>query len=337
MLLKELCALDGVSGNEGAVRRLIIEQAEPYADEITIDAMGNVIVLKKGQRHDKKIMLSAHMDEVGLIISGVTEKGFLEFKTVGGIDTRVLISKRVRIGSVKGIIGMKAIHLQKKEERENVPAIRDIYIDIGAKDKDEALSHIQIGDYAAFDTEYADFGTDKIKAKALDDRIGCAVLLDILKQECEYDRYICFLVQEEVGLRGAQIAAYRIKPDIALVLESTTCSDVFGSKEHEYATTLGGGVVVTFMDRGTIVEESYRSWLYQNAVQEAIPVQYKRTTMGGNDAGAIHKSCGGVKTASLSVACRYLHSPVSVASKKDIRAMRDLTSLFIKRVGELIS
>lgn len=336
MLLKELCSLDGVSGNEHAVRNFILEQIRPYADEIMVDTMGNIIALKKGKKHDKRIMLSAHMDEVGLIISGVTDKGFLRFKTVGGIDTRVLISKRVRIGTVKGIIGMKAIHLQKKTERETVPEIKDIYIDIGAKDKEDALQRVKIGDYVSFDTAYDDFGTDRIKAKALDDRVGCAVLIDNFKQECEYDRYICFLVQEEVGLRGAQIAAHRIHPDLALVLESTTCSDVYGSEEHEYATALNGGVVVTFMDRSTVVEQTYYQWLYEQAKQHDIPVQYKRTAMGGNDAGAIHKSCVGVRTASLSIPCRYLHSPVSVASKSDIAAMEALTKLFTEKVGELM-
>lgn len=336
MLLKELCSRDGVSGNEKEVRAFILEQIRPYADDIKVDTMGNIIARKNGKNSNKRVMLSAHMDEVGLIISGVTERGFLRFKTVGGIDARVLISKRVRIGQVKGIIGMKAIHLQKKTERENVPEIKDIYIDIGAKDKDDALRRVHIGDYASFDTEYSDFGTDKVKAKALDDRIGCAVLIDMLRQECDYDCYFCFLVQEEVGLRGAQIAAYRIKPDIALVLESTTCSDVYGSEEHEYATTLGEGVVVTFMDRSTIVNQKYYQWLYKQAQEHNISVQYKRTGMGGNDAGAIHKSGTGVLTAALSVPCRYIHSPVSVASKSDIDAMYALTRIFIEKVGELL-
>ncbi len=336
MLLKELCSLDGVSGNERSVREFILEKIRPLADKITIDTMGNIIALKKGQKSDKRVMLSAHMDEVGLIISGVTDKGFLEFKTVGGIDARVLISKRVRIGAVKGIIGMKAIHLQKKTERENVPEIKDIFIDIGAKNREEALECVNIGDYAAFDTEYSEFGTDKIKAKALDDRIGCAVLIELMKYECEYDCYFCFLVQEEVGLRGAQIAANCVKPDIALVLEGTTCSDVHDSEEHEYATELGAGVAVTFADRTTIVDKTYYKWLYEQACANRIPVQYKRTTMGGNDAGAIHKSCGGVRTAALSVPCRYIHSPVSVASKSDIDAMLELACIFTERVGELL-
>lgn len=338
MLLKELCEADGVSGNEKAVRDILLREVQKVADDVKVDTMGNLIVYKKGKCSEKRIMMSAHMDEVGFIITGITEDGYLKFDTVGGIDTRVIISKKVRIGKkrVAGVIGMKAIHLQKASERESVPAIRDLFIDVGAGSKSETEKMVHIGEYAAFDTEYAEIGNERIKAKAIDDRAGCAVLLDTLKQECKYDRYVCFLVQEEVGLRGAQIAANRIKPDIALVLESTTCSDVFGSKEHEYATVSGGGVVVSFMDRSSIVDSDYRKWLYNSAEKAKIPVQYKKTTMGGNDAGAIHISGEGVKTASLSIPCRYLHSPAGVAAKSDIDAMRKLVEIFIDRAEEVI-
>lgn len=337
MLLKKLCEENGVSGNERAVRELILSEIRSKADDIKIDAMGNIIAFKKGRRSDKKIMLAAHMDEVGFIISGITEKGYLEFKTVGGIDTRVLISKRVTVGAdkIKGVIGMKAIHLQKKSERESVPEIKDIYIDIGASDKAAAEKLVKIGDYGTFDTVYSDFGTDKIKAKAIDDRAGCEILISAFDALCEYDRYICFTVQEEVGLRGAQVAAYRIKPDIALVLEATTCSDVHGFEPHEYVTTVGGGAAVTFMDRTTIVNRRFSKWLMDEGKKAGIPVQYKRTAMGGNDAGAIHKAAEGVMTASVSVPCRYLHSPVGVAAKSDIEAVRRLAFMFMERADEL--
>lgn len=338
MLLKKLCETNGVSGDEGLVREIIKAELEGIADEITVDTMGNLIVYKKGESSDKKVMMSAHMDEVGFIVTGITEKGYLRFDTVGGIDTRVIISKKVCVGKDKtaGVIGMKAIHLQKAAERESVPEIKDLFIDIGAATKAEAEKMVSLGDYVAFDTEYAQLGKNTVKAKALDDRVGCYILINSLKKPCKYDRYVCFLVQEEVGLRGAMIAANRIQPDIALVLESTTCSDVFGSKEHEYATTMGGGVVVSFMDRSTIVDKNYRQWLYDTAKNAKIPVQYKRTTMGGNDAGAVHIAGKGVKTASLSIPCRYLHSPVSTASQTDINAMSDLVDIFTDRVEELL-
>ena len=338
MLLKALCETNGVSGNEGAVRKLILEEITPLADDIQVDSIGNILALKKGESPAKRVMLAAHMDEVGLIISGITEKGFLEFKTVGGIDTRVLISKKVAIGEnrVKGIIGIKAIHLQEKSERESVPKVKSLYIDIGAKDKETAQKLVRPGEYAVFDTEFAEFGAGRIKAKAIDDRAGCMVLMDLLHQPCKYDTYFCFTVQEEVGLRGAQVAASRIQPDIALVLEATTCSDVFGSEPHEYVTQLGGGVAVSFMDRSTIVPDRFRTWLYETAQKESIPVQYKNTTMGGNDAGAIHISGRGVRTASLSIPCRYLHSPAGVAAWSDLDAMETLAKLFLKRIDEVI-
>lgn len=337
MLIETLTNTDGVSGSETAVRELIKKHIAPYADEITVDSIGNLIAVKRGNG-DKKVMIAAHMDEVGFIISGVTEKGFLEFKTVGGIDTRVIISKKVRIGKnkVKGIIGMKAIHLQKPAERESVPEVKDIYIDIGAKSKEDALKAVKLGDYAAFDTEFEELGEGSIKAKAIDDRAGCAVLIELMKEPVKYDTYFVFTVQEELGLRGAGVAANRTAPDIALVLEATTCSDVYGFKEHEYVTSMGGGVAVSVMDMRTIVNEDFRKWLYNAAQGENIRVQYKRSASGGNDAGKIHLALGGIKTASLSVPCRYLHSPCGIASMKDINAMHALARLFLDRIDEVI-
>lgn len=336
MLLKKLCDAFGVSGCEGEIRDIIIPEIKEYCDEIKIDSMGSVIALKRGRNHEKKVMLAAHMDEVGFIISGVTEKGYLEFKTVGGIDTRVIISKNVVVGKNKipGVIGVKAIHLQSKSEREEVPKVKSLYIDIGAKDKEDALKYVNLGDYAAFATKYADFGDNCIKAKAIDDRAGCYVLTKLIKEPAEYDTYFCFTVQEEVGLRGARTAAYRIKPDIALVLEATTCADVHNTPEQSRVTDLGGGAVISFMDSGTIVNRDYIEFLKR--ISDGVKIQYKKTTLGGNDAGAIHQTGSGIKTASLSIPCRYLHSPVGIASKSDIGAMEELAKRFLKRVNEVI-
>ncbi len=338
VLIEKLCNACGVSGNEAAVRKIIKSEIENYADDITVDSMGNMIAFKKGKDSSKKVMLSAHMDEVGFIISGFTEKGFLEFKTVGGIDTRVIISKKVYVGENKipGIIGIKAIHLQKRSERDTVPEISSLYIDIGAKSRQEAEKRVSLGDYAAFATEFEYFGDNKIKSKAIDDRAGCYVLTEAIKKDVLYDTYFCFLVQEEVGLRGARIAAARVEPDIALVLEATTCSDVCGCEEHEYVTKLGGGVVITMRDGSSIVPEDYRKALQELCEKNNIPYQYKKTTRGGNDAGAIYISGKGVKCASLSVPCRYLHSPVGVAALSDINAMKDLVCGFLDSLPEII-
>lgn len=336
MLLRELCNAFGVSGSEGEIRDIIIPEIRDYCDDITVDSMGNVIAFKKGKSHEKKVMLSAHMDEVGFIISGITEKGYIEFKMVGGIDTRVIISKNVVVGKNKipGVIGMKAIHLQSKSEREEIPKVKSLFIDIGAKDKEDALKYVELGDYAAFATKYADFGEGKIKAKAIDDRAGCYIMTKLIKEPVKYDTYFCFTVQEEVGLRGARIAAYRIKPDIALVLEATTCADVHNTPKHSEVTRLGDGAAISIMDSSTIVNGDYIKFLQK--ISEGIKIQYKKTTGGGNDAGAIHQTGSGVLTASLSVPCRYLHSPVGVASKDDIEAVENLAKRFLERIDEVI-
>ena len=340
MLIKEIIALstlNGVSGDESAVRDYIKTKISPYADEITTDNMGNLIALKKGTG-DKRVMLSAHMDEVGFIVSGANDNGYLEFKTVGGIDTRVILSKKVLIGKNKipGVIGMKAIHLQKKSERDSLPEVRDLYIDIGAKDKDEALEKVKLGDYIAFDTNAELLGEETLKAKAIDDRAGCGVLMELIKNPVKYDTYFCFTTQEEVGLRGARTCAFKINPDIALVIESTTCSDVYGTEENSYVTTMGSGAAVTFMDRTTIVDNDFRKWLYDNGIINNIPVQYKRAVAGGNDAGRIHITKGGIKTASVSVPTRYIHSPCGLCSVKDIESVKNLAQLFLDRIDEVI-
>ena len=338
MLLEKLCNQDGVSSNEGNIRSIIRAEIEPFADNLKTDSMGNLLAFKEGRKHDKTVMLSSHMDEVGFIISGITKEGYLEFKSVGGIDTRVIISKKVRIGKdkIKGIIGIKAIHLTTKSERETTPKEKDLFIDIGAKDEEDAKKYIKLGDFAAFDTEYEQLGKSSIKAKAIDDRVGCYIMCNLIKKDLEYDTWFCFCTQEEVGLRGARVLSEQINPDIALVIEATTCSDVPGAKAHEISTKLGGGAAISFMDRTTIVNKEFYTFLYELAKNNNIPVQYKTLIAGGNDAGAIHQSLGGVKTASVSVPCRYIHSPASIASLNDIDAVLSLCEKFLENINEII-
>ena len=338
MLLKKLCETHSVSGDEGRVREIILNSIKPYADEITIDIMGNMIALKKGTTQGKKVILCAHMDEVGLIISGVTETGFLKFKSVGGIDARVLVGKRVCVGknNIPGVISLKAVHLQTKAERENAITEKSLYIDIGAKDKADALNVTELGDYVAFDTEFAEFGDGFYKAKALDDRCGCAILTELIKSECVYDTYFCFTVQEEGGCRGAAICANRIGADAALVIEATTCGDVSGAPEHLAVTTPHGGAAFSILDRGSYSDIELTKKLYALSLENNIKVQYKRTTMGGNDARSIQGALGGAKTCAVSVPCRYLHSPVSTISKADYQAVKEVAKLFITKTKELI-
>ena len=328
MLVKELCNLPAPSGFEDAVRDFIREKA--ICDEMYTDSIGNLICHKKG--NGKKIMVCAHMDEVGFIITEITDKGFLKFSTLGGIETAVICSKKVLIGKnrIPGIISAKAIHLQKRDEELIPLKLRDLCIDIGAKDKDRAKELVSPGDFAVFDGEYTEFGENLVKSKALDDRTGCAILLELMKEDYGNDMYFVFTVQEEVGLRGATVAANALQPDIALVLEGTTRSDVYGSEKHNSVTTLGKGAVMTAMDRAAISDKNYFDYIKKIAEENSIPLQLKRTSMGGTDAGAIQRSGKGVKTAVLAVPCRYIHSPVSVMNINDFESVYKLSKAVLK-------
>ena len=337
MLLERLCNEIGVSGDEGRIREIIKENILTYADECYTDILGNLIVYKKGRNSEKKIMLSAHMDEVGFIISKIPEKGYLRFKTVGGIDTRVILGKTVVFANgVKGVIGIKAIHLLSEGELKTVPKINELYIDIGATSEEEAKKIISIGDYATFDTLYQEYGSGRIKAKAIDDRVGCYVLCEALKCDTEYDMYVCFTTQEEVGLRGSTVCAQRINPDVALVVEGTTCSDVFKTKEGCEVNICGGGVSLSFMDGRTITNNEHLKSLIAMAERNHIRHQLKKSISGGNDAGSIHLSSGGVVTASASVPCRYLHSPASIADIKDVDATIEFVKAYIREIGGIM-
>ncbi len=337
MLLEKLCNADGVSGDEDAVRNIIKEEIKQYADSIETDRLGNLIAFKKGKNHDKKIMLSAHMDEVGFIISKISEKGYLSFKKVGGIDTRVILGKKVRFkNGTKGIIGVKAVHLLSDDELKSVPKISDLYIDIGADNEEEARKYVSPADYATFDTVYEEIGGTKVKAKAIDDRCGCAAIAEALKTVPEYDMYVCFTTQEEVGLRGSTVCAERIKPDVALIVESTTCADVFKTKPHQTVTACGKGVTLSFMDGRTITDRQHFEKLIKMAERHNIKVQLKQATSGGNDAGAIHLSAGGTVTASISLPSRYIHAPAGVADLNDFEEMKKFINAYITDIGGIM-
>ncbi len=334
MLLKKLCEACGVSGNEESVRDIIIKEIKPYVSEITIDTMGNIIACKKGAGPwAVRLMVCAHMDEVGLIVSEITEKGYLKFKKVGSIDDRVLVGKKVTVGDkkVSGVIALKAVHLQTEESRKSAVKAENLYIDIGASTREQAQELAALGDYAAFDTAFGEFGEGLFKGKALDDRSGCAILTQLLRHTYDCDVYAVFSVQEEVGCRGARIAANRLSPDVALIIEATSCADLAEVDKHLEVTTLGGGAAVSVMDTGSYSDKGLVDQLMRLAKERSIPVQYKRTTMGGNDARAIQTTGTGVKTAVISLPCRYLHSPVSVISGADYIAVHDLARAFLEK------
>ncbi|MBR6729270.1 MAG: M20/M25/M40 family metallo-hydrolase [Clostridia bacterium] len=335
MYLSELTALSGVSGNEGAVRNFIKERITPLCDRIEIDNMGNLLAFKKGRGDSGKLLLlSAHMDEVGLIAGRITDEGFIKFKTVGSLDPRVLISKRVLVGQeqIPGVIGRRAIHLLSAEERKQMPKISDLYVDIGVKNKKEAEKKVKVGDYISFDSAYREFGAGLIKAKALDDRAGCNVLMNLMREDCEWDVCFAFTVQEEVGLRGARILCKRQRPDVAVVVEGTTCSDLPETAENMISTRLSKGAALSYIDAATCYNRPLVNFIYNLAKEQGVPVQIKQTATGGNDAGALHVSGGGIPTAVVSVPARYIHSPASVISKADLNAVEALVKLIIQEV-----
>lgn len=338
MRIKELTALRGVSGNEKDVREFILSIAKPLSDEITVDSMGNLIAFKKGTaKNPKKVMLAAHMDEVGFIVQYVRDDGLIRYLPIGGIDASVCVSKRVEVGEnhVPGVLGAKAIHLQKPNERTEPFTHDALFIDIGAKDKKDALSKIKIGDYVNFLSETVDFGDGLVKSRALDDRIGCAILLELLQGRYDCDLYCAFTVQEEIGLNGAKVSGYRIDPDFGIAFEGTTANDTPGARVHEEICSVGCGPTVSFMDSASIANPKLFSSLCKLADSISIPWQLKRGVTGGNDAGAMQRAKGGAATAVISVPCRYIHSPASVASYSDMENALKLGKAFLENFGSL--
>jgi len=332
MLLKKLTEASGVSGNEKEVRDIIISEIKDYVDDLKVDKLGNVIAYKNGKSSSKKFMITAHMDEVGLIVTDIDDKGLIKFTTVGGIDKRILVSKPVLIGDSKipGVIGFKPIHLQKKNEREKAIDIDSLYIDIGTDTKDETSKYVKIGDYVAFDSIYVEFGDNMIKAKALDNRVGCSLLVELIKEVKDISFYGVFTVMEEIGLRGAGPAAYYVDPDISIVLEGTLCFDVPKIDSHLIPTYINKGPAISLMDRTTIFNKALRERIVDIAIKNNIPYQYRKSSMGGNDSGRIHTTKEGSVTATISVPCRNIHSPTSVMSKKDYENTYKLLKAILK-------
>ncbi len=329
-LLENLCNAFGPSGCEQQIRDIIVPIITPLCDKVETDNIGNIIAYKKGSKSNRTTMLCAHMDEVGFIVTDVTDGGYLKFDTVGGIDPRVLISKGIvtQKNRLSGVIGSKPKHLMDKNET-GADKISNLFIDIGASSKEEALKYVSPGEYAAFDTKCF-YLTDKaICGKALDDRAGCYILTELMKNSYHDDIYFVFTVQEEVGCRGARVASFNLSPDRAIVIEGTTCSDLAIDKDYEFSTKSGCGAAISIFDRGSRADREMVKSLVQTAQENNIPWQYKQTTMGGNDASAVHIAKSGIRTAAVSVPCRYIHSPISVASIQDIQSCISLIDAYL--------
>lgn len=333
-MLKRLTEAFGVSGCEGEVRNIIIHEIQNKCTEFKVDSMGNLLVFKNTNRANAKtVLLSAHMDEVGFIVTDITGDGYLKFASVGGIDSRILISKRVTVNGHSGVIGIKPIHLISKDERTKTPKSEDLFVDIGVNTREEAERFVTKGDCFGFDSDYVEFGS-MIKAKALDDRLGCAVMIDILKEEWDVNIICAFTVQEEVGLRGAKTAVHGMRPDYAVVIEGTTCNDMTGIAENLRVTKSGNGAAISILDSASKADRTVVEMLVRSAESRGIKYQFKASTAGGNDAGAIHISNGGIKTATVSVPCRYIHSPACVMHKDDFKSCKDIVRGFLTDCGK---
>lgn len=317
--IKELCEINGTSGREAGVREYIISKLR--GNSYIIDNLGNLIVEVKGKKRAKnKVMVSAHMDEVGMIATYITDSGLIRFDTVGGIMPAVLSGRRVTFenGTI-GVIGAKPVHLSSDDEKNVLLTEDKLYIDIGAKNKSEAMKYVLPGDTAVFFGEYTDLG-EKIISKALDDRAGCAIMLKMIEDGLEADAVFVFSVQEEVGARGAVPATNRICPDYSVVLESTTAADIAGVSQEKRVCVQGEGAVLSFMDNSTLYDKEIFNKALALSQEKGIKAQVKAAVAGGNDSGNIHKSGGGVRAAAISAPCRYIHSASNLLMKSDIEA-----------------
>ena len=329
-LLRELCLLNGTSGDEKAVRDFIISRLPDDCD-YTVDALGNLIVNKKGETEPKnKVALFAHMDEVGFIVTYITEDGFVNVANVGGIDNSALFGKKLTINGCVGVAGAKAIHQCSSDEAKKIPEITDVSVDFGFESKEEAEKYISLGDFGYFKSDFVEFGNHMIKSKALDDRLGCGIMLELLQEKSKINYTCVFTVQEEIGTRGATVSAYTVKPDYAIVIETTTASDIPDTPENKKVCKVGKGAVVSFMDRGTIYNKDLYKKAREIADKNGIANQTKTVVAGGNDASAIHKSAGGIKTVAVSLPCRYIHSSASVGSKADMKSVKALTKALLE-------
>ena len=336
MFLKELSELSGVSGDEGRVRNFIREKLTAWGIDHDCDSLGNLYAYKNGSKGAGKggeLMLAAHMDEVGLMVSSIEKSGHLRFYKVGGIDETVLVSRPVRVGAnaVPGVIGAKAVHLQKKAEREKPLEVDNLYIDIGAKDKDDAAKAVTIGDYVSFAAEAAQLG-GCFRGKALDNRAGCAALLEILGREFPGSFTAVFTVQEEIGCRGARVAAYRLHPRAALVVETTYAADLPEVKEKDQFTVLGKGPAFTLQDDSLIAHPRVLERLMAVAQEQGIAYQFRRFSGNFTEGGPISRTHEGVPTGVISTPCRYLHGPASLINLDDWQGVVKVADGFIRTV-----
>jgi endoglucanase len=339
--LEKLSNACGVTGNEAPVRELLMQLMNPYVDEVIVDRLENVIAVKNGKQGKPKIMLAAHMDEVGLMVKTVTKEGFLQFSKVGGIDDRILPAQRVVVytknGAYSGIIGSKPPHVQKEEERRKVLATDDLFIDIGtgSREATERMG-VTVGNSVVFDAKYVALGENMVMGKAFDNRAGCLAMVETLRLLGETDCTVCAVgtVQEEVGLRGAGVAAFGVDPDIALALDVTVAGDVPGVREYDTSVKTGKGPALTISDSGLITHPKVLRWLLDTAEEEKIAIQLESGLMGSTDAARISLTRQGIPSGTISIPTRYIHSPTAMLNMQDVENSAKLAVAAIQRISK---
>jgi putative aminopeptidase FrvX len=340
--LEKLCNACGVTGREEEVRNLMVELLKPLADKVVVDKLENVVALKKGTKNAPKVMLAAHMDEIGLMVKNITKEGFLQFAKMGGIDDRILLAQKVVVftskGPIDGIVGSKPPHIQKEEERKKILAFDELFIDVGAENKEDAAKKgVKVGDAIGFDQKYRKIGNDTVIGKAFDDRVGCAVMIEALKllRKTDCTVYAVGTVQEEVGLRGAGTAAFSIEPDVAIALDVTVAGDVPGVREFDTTIKMGKGPALTVTDSGLITHPKVMRLLLETAEETKIPYQLETGLMGTTDAARISMTREGVPSGTISIGTRYIHSPIGMLSLKDAEDSAKLTAAAIERIQKV--
>lgn len=319
-LLQQLTEVVGVAGDEKEVRLLLRDLIADHVDEWRVDTMGNLLAVKRGTGDsDLRVLVDAHMDEVGLLITEIDNDGTLKFETVGGLADQALLGKTVQVGAKKyqGVIGARPIHLVKSTQYNNVVSHDSMRIDIGATKKANAANKVKVGDRATFLTNYQESGSMAM-GKALDNRAGCAALVELLRRDpYPFDLHAAFTVQEEVGLRGAQVAAYATKPNVALVLECTPAYDLPSKRDISPNVRLGKGPSLYVMDSRTIQDPRFVRHIMRTAENQGIPFQVRQPGGGGTNAGAIQRMHGGVVTATMATPARYIHAPMAMINLED--------------------
>jgi tetrahedral aminopeptidase len=339
--LEKLSNACGVAGREEQVRNLMIKMLKPYANEVKLDKMENVIAIKKGKKTSPKVMLAAHMDEVGLMVKTITKDGFLQFTKMGGIDDRILLAQKVSVltekAALPGIVGSKPPHIQKEEERKKIVTYDEMFLDVGAENREDAKTMgVKVGDPVAFDVQYVKLGKDAVMGKAFDNRAGCAVMIETLKQleKTDCTVYAVGTIQEELGLRGAATATFGVDPDIGIALDVTIAGDTPGVREFDTTVKMGKGPALTVSDSGLITHPKVLRWLIDTATQNSMDYQLETGLLGTTDAARMSLTRQGVPSGTISVPARYIHSPVGLISLKDAENCAKLAAAAVQKIQD---